>query len=107
MDEADGWVEAPRVTWARPVQEGVVACVTRRTVGRQFLLRPDAWVREAFGYVLAVAAARHGVGVIAAVAMSNHEHLVVWDRRGCLPVSVQAPEKLDRFDHLQAGGSTA
>lgn len=42
-------------------------------------------MREAFGYVLAVAAERHDVGVIAAVAMSNHEHLVVWDRRGRLP----------------------
>jgi hypothetical protein len=42
-------------------------------------------MRAAFGYVLAVAAARHGVGVVAGVVMSNHEHLVVWDRDGRLP----------------------
>lgn len=69
----------------RPVVAGMVALVTRRTVGRQFLLRPDRGLGAAFGYVLAVVAARHGVAIAAGVAMANHTHVVVWDREGRLP----------------------
>ncbi|MFO0745554.1 MAG: hypothetical protein U1F43_07760 [Myxococcota bacterium] len=69
----------------RPIVPGVVVSVTRRTVARKFLLRPDRWVAEAFGYLLAYYAALNDIGVIAAIAMSNHYHLVLVDRSGRLP----------------------
>ncbi|MFO0748557.1 MAG: hypothetical protein U1F43_23270 [Myxococcota bacterium] len=69
----------------RPIVPGVVVSVTRRTVARKFLLRPDPWVAKAFGYLLAHYAALNDVGVIAGVLMSNHYHLMVVDRAGKLP----------------------
>ncbi|MFO0750688.1 MAG: hypothetical protein U1F43_34215 [Myxococcota bacterium] len=69
----------------RPIVPGVVVSVTRRTVARKFLLRPDPWVAEAFGYLLAHYAAANDIGVIAGVMMSNHYHLLVVDRAGKLP----------------------
>ncbi|MFO0748366.1 MAG: hypothetical protein U1F43_22290 [Myxococcota bacterium] len=69
----------------RPIVPGVVVSVTRRTVARKFLLRPDAWVEQVFGYLLAHYAALNDVGVIAAIVMSNHYHLMLVDRSGKLP----------------------
>ncbi|MFO0746164.1 MAG: hypothetical protein U1F43_10885 [Myxococcota bacterium] len=69
----------------RPIVPGAVVSVTRRTVARKFLLRPDPWVGRAFAYLLAHYAALNEVGVIAAIVMSNHYHLVLVDRSGRLP----------------------
>jgi len=59
--------------------------VTRRTLRRTHLLRPDRVLSDLFIYCLAVAARRHGVLVHGAVLMSTHEHLVLTDIRGQLP----------------------
>lgn len=59
--------------------------VTRRCLGRRFLLRPDDALTNAFLYCLALAAHRHGVAVHALCAMSNHYHLVITDNEGVLP----------------------
>jgi len=59
--------------------------ITRRTLRRTHLLRPEQQVNELFSYLLAVIAKRHGILVHAAVLMSTHEHLVVTDLNGCLP----------------------
>ena len=59
--------------------------ITRRTVARFFLFRPERAVNEAFGYCLAVAAARYGIVVHAAILMSTHYHLVVTDTQGVHP----------------------
>ena len=59
--------------------------VTRRCIGRRFLLRPDAALNNAFRYCLARAADRYGVQVHAFCAMSNHYHLVLTDRQSVLP----------------------
>jgi putative transposase len=61
--------------------------ITRRTVCRFFLLRPDEERRaqRLFLYLLAVAAETHGVRVHAFIQMSTHYHLVVTDERGVLP----------------------
>ena len=59
--------------------------VTRRCVGRRFLLRPDDALNNAFVYCLAIAAKKHGVLVHALGAMSNHYHLVLTDPEGVLP----------------------
>jgi len=59
--------------------------VTRRCLGRHFLLRPDDALNNAFLYCLARAANKYGVAVHALCAMSNHYHLVLTDPQGVLP----------------------
>jgi REP element-mobilizing transposase RayT len=63
---------APGTTWL----------VTRRCSERRFFLRPDAFVTRALLYVLGFAATLYGIEVHAAVALSNHWHLVLTDTRG-------------------------
>ena len=58
--------------------------ITRRCLGRRFLLRPDEALNNAFLYCLTLAAKKHGVAVHALCAMSNHYHLVTHrHRKGC------------------------
>jgi hypothetical protein len=59
--------------------------VTRRTLRRYHLLRPDREITEAFVYLLAVMAAKHEIVVHAGVLMSTHYHLVLTDTRGRIP----------------------
>jgi len=59
--------------------------VTRRCLGRRFLLRPDDTLNNAFLYYLALAARQHSVAIHALCVMSNHYHLVVTDTQGVLP----------------------
>ena len=59
--------------------------VTRRCIGRRFLLRPDHILNRAFLYCLAKAASKYRVSVHAFCAMSNHYHLVLTDTDGVLP----------------------
>ena len=69
----------------RRVLPGTTYLVTRRCIGRRFLLRPDRTVNNLFVYCLAIAANRFGVEVHAFSVMSNHYHLVATDVRGVLP----------------------
>jgi REP element-mobilizing transposase RayT len=59
--------------------------LSRRCIGRRFLLRPSAESDHLFRYVLAVAAARYGIRLHAGCVMPNHFHLVLTDPRGELP----------------------
>jgi len=59
--------------------------ITRRCLGRRFLLRPDDTLNNAFVYCLALAAKKHGVQVHALSVMSNHYHLVITDTQAVLP----------------------
>lgn len=59
--------------------------ITRRCIGRRFLLRPDRVLNDAFVYCLALAAGRYKVEVHALCAMSNHYHLIITDNEGVLP----------------------
>jgi REP element-mobilizing transposase RayT len=59
--------------------------VTRRCIGRRFLLRPDDALNKAFRYCLARAAHKYEVEVHAFCTMSNHYHLVLTDPHGVLP----------------------
>jgi REP element-mobilizing transposase RayT len=59
--------------------------VTRRCIGRRFLLRPDDALTNAFLYCLALAARKYHISVHAFCAMSNHYHLVLTDTEGVLP----------------------
>ncbi len=69
----------------RPVLPNRTYLVTRRCIGRRFLLRPDDALNNAFVYCLALAAKKYGVQVHALSAMSNHYHLVLTDPEGGLP----------------------
>lgn len=60
--------------------------ITRRTLRRTHLFRPDSELSQLYLYCLAIAAQRHGILVHAVVLMSTHEHLVVTDPRGRLPM---------------------
>jgi putative transposase len=63
--------------------------ITRRTLRRTHLLRPDRELTALYTYCLAVLAPLHGIDVHAAVLMSTHEHLIVTDSRGELPRFLQ------------------
>ena len=58
---------------------------TRRCSERRFFLRPDPLVTNAFWYCLGWAAEKHGMILHAAVALSNHVHVVASDPRGVYP----------------------
>src|SRR3954469_4061435 len=72
--------------------------ITRRCTQRQFLLRPDAATNNAFLYCLIHAALRCQIDVLLPCAMSNHYHVVVYDRLG------RYPEFIEHF-HKPLGGS--
>ncbi len=82
------------MTLPRCILPGVTYLVTRRSLRRHFLFRPDDEMNELFRYCLAVMAERHGVEVHAAVLMSTHEHLVLSDPRGVLPCFLQQLHRL-------------
>ena len=70
--------------------QGTTYLVTRRCLGRRFLLRPDRALNELIGYCLARAAKAHGIELHAVTVMSNHYHLVLTDPRGVLPDFMRA-----------------
>jgi hypothetical protein len=73
----------------RRIRPGSIVMITRRTLRRTHLLRPDSELTALYVYCLAVLAPRHGIAVHAAVLMSTHEHLIVTDSRGELPRFLQ------------------
>lgn len=73
------------MTMPRSVLPGMTVLVTRRTLRRTQLLRPDADVERLYLYCLAVLAERHSISVHAVTLMPTHEHLIVTDREGRLP----------------------
>lgn len=87
----DSAVSAPR-----SVEPGGFYLFTRRCLLRMFLLRPDEETNNAFTYCLAEAAQHCGIDVILPCAMSNHHHIVIYDRDG------RYPEFLHRFHTMLA-----
>jgi len=73
------------MTLPRRVLSDTSYLITRRCLGRRFLLRPDAMLNQLFVYCLALGAKKHGVEVHGFSVMSNHYHLVVTDVHGVLP----------------------
>jgi putative transposase len=82
------------MSYPRRVIPGMTVMITRRTLRRTHLLRPDPELNNLFRYCLAVVAETHGVLVHAAVVMSTHEHLIVTDVRGELPFFLQELHRL-------------
>ncbi len=54
--------------------------LTRRCVQRQFLLRPDPELVNAFLYCLIVAATQFEIVLLQSTGMSNHHHTVIYDQ---------------------------
>jgi hypothetical protein len=75
--------------------------ITRRCTQRQFLLRPDGPTNNAFLYCLIDAALRCEIDVLLPCAMSNHYHVVVYDRAG------RYPEFIEHFHKLLARSQNA
>ncbi len=88
------WADGEGMTAPRRILPGDVLLITRRTVQRTFLLKPDAGTKAIFAYCFAEAARRHKVEVIAWVVMSNHYHAVVHDPFGRLPAFLEHLHKM-------------
>lgn len=73
----------------REIVQGGTYLITRRTLRRHLLFRPDTAITQLLVYALAVSTRRFGVQVHALCAMSTHLHLVVTDVRGVLPRFLQ------------------
>lgn len=59
--------------------------ITRRTMGRRFLLPPDETTKQIYEFCLALAAREYEIDPIAWDVMSNHHHLIVYDEHGTVP----------------------
>jgi len=75
--------------------------ITRRCTQRQFLLRPDGPTNNAFLYCLIDAALRCEIDVLLPCALSNHYHVVIYDRAG------RYPEFIEHFHKLLARSQNA
>lgn len=73
----------------RSIVPGATYLLTRRTLRRHLLLRPDPAITQLVLYSLAVSAHRFGIHVHALCVMSTHIHLVITDVRGLLPRFLQ------------------
>ena len=74
------------MTQPRRILAGATYAVSRRTLRRHHLLRPDPATNNLFIYALAVCAKRFEIRVHAVCLMSTHYHLVVTDVCGLLPL---------------------
>jgi len=70
------------MTLPRRIVPGQVWMITRRCTQRQFLLRPDEAMNNAFLYCLIEAAVEFEVQILLSQMMSNHHHTVVFDPHG-------------------------
>lgn len=73
------------MTQPRLVLPGDTVMITRRTLRRHHLFRPDSAIRQLYLYALAISARQFGILVHAVTLMSTHEHLIVTDPRGRYP----------------------
>jgi REP element-mobilizing transposase RayT len=78
----------------RCILPGATVMITRRVLRRTCLLRPDPELSELYRYCLASTAEKHGIEVHAGVLMSTHEHLIVTDRLGRLPLFLRELHRL-------------
>jgi len=85
----------------RQVLPGTFYMLTRRCTQRQFLLRPDAETNNAYLYCLIEAALRFQIDLLLMCAMSNHHHVVIFDRLG------RYPEFIEHFHKLFARSQNA
>ena len=82
------------MTQPRFVLPGDTVMITRRTLRRHHLFRPDSAIRQLYLYTLAVCAKQFGILVHAVTLMSTHEHLIVTDTKGCFPLFLRELHRL-------------
>ncbi len=87
------------MTQPRLVVPGDTLMITRRTLLRHHLFRPDSDIRQLYLYTLAICARQFGILVHAVTLMSTHEHLIVTDSQG------RYPEFLRRLHRLVSLGT--
>jgi len=87
------------MTQPRLVLPGDTVMITRRTLRRHHLFRPDSAIRRLYLYTLALCARKFGILVHAVTLMSTHEHLIVTDSKG------RHPEFLRRLHRLVSLGT--
>jgi REP element-mobilizing transposase RayT len=73
------------MTQPRFVLPGDTVMITRRTLRRHHLFRPDSAIRQLYLYTLGLCAKPFGILVHAVTLMSTHEHLIVTDTQGRFP----------------------
>ena len=73
------------MTQPKQVLPGRMICITRRCSERRFFLRPDPATIQLLEYLLAYAAGKYGLKLVAVVAMSNHIHVLLYDPNGRCP----------------------
>jgi len=90
--------------------------ISRRCSQRQFLLRPDDATNNAYLYCLIEAALRSQIDLVMMCAMSNHHHVVIYDRLGNYPQFIEHLHKMiarsqnalrGRWEHFWASGQTS
>jgi hypothetical protein len=89
------------MTQPRFVSSGETIMITRRTLRRHHLFRPDPAIRQLYLYALTVCAKQFGILVHAVTLMSTHEHLIITDTKGCFPLFLR------RFHRLVSLGTKA
>ena len=94
------------MTQPRFVVPGDTVMVTRRTLRRHHLFRPDPAIRQLYLYTLAVCARKYDVLVHAVTLMSTHEHLVVTDTQGQLPDFLRRLHRLGESRRTRSAPST-
>ena len=82
------------MTQPRFVIPGDTVMITRRTLRRHHLFRPDSAIRQLYLYTLAVCARQFGICVHAVTLMSTHEHLIVTDTNGRFPLFLRELHRL-------------
>ncbi|MCG8554810.1 MAG: hypothetical protein MJD61_05905, partial [Proteobacteria bacterium] len=70
------------MTQPRQYLPGSTYMLTRRVIGRHYLLRPDELVGQIYLYCLATMSEKHGIVCHGFTLMSSHSHLTVTDTRG-------------------------
>ena len=78
----------------RQIIPGSVYMLSRRCTQRQYLLRPEAEVNNAYLYCLGVAAQRHDIQLLLAVAEANHHHVIFRDPLGVAPQFIEYLHRL-------------
>ena len=78
----------------RRVVPGQTLLITRRTLRRHFLFRPDDVMNEIYLYALAVTAQKYWIRVHAPTLLSSHGHLCVTDTLGVFPDFIRELHRL-------------
>ena len=92
VDRADAWhfkglefgtvvAASTDMTQPRRYPPGSTYLLTRRVIGRHYLLQPDELVSQVYLYCLATMSEKHGIVCQGFTLLSSHSHLTLTDTR--------------------------